>query len=65
MYLKAKFNSDIPSSNFINQGRTDAIEADYNGGAESSGVQTFVFSLLPAEEKKRFMDFLIENNVEF
>jgi hypothetical protein len=24
-----------------------------------------VFSLLPSEEKKRFMDFLIDNNVEF
>ncbi len=28
-------------------------------------LQTFVFSLLPLEEKKRFMDFLIDNNVEF
>jgi hypothetical protein len=65
MYLKAKLNSDFHSSNFINQGLTEAIETDYNGGAEPNGVQTFVFSLLPAEEKKRFMDFLIDNNVEF
>jgi hypothetical protein len=30
-------------------------------GAENFEVQTFVFSHLPIEEKKRFMDFLIEN----
>jgi hypothetical protein len=28
---------------------------------ENFVVQTFVFSHLPIEEKKRFMDFLIEN----
>lgn len=65
MYLNQKLNSDFHSSNYFNQGLTDAIETDYNGSAEPSGVQTFVFSLLPAEEKKRFMDFLIDNNVEF
>ena len=30
-------------------------------GGENFVVQTFVFSHLPIEEKKRFMDFLIEN----
>lgn len=28
-------------------------------------VKTFIFSELPPEEKSRFMDFLITNNVEF
>lgn len=28
-------------------------------------AQTFIFSMLPPEEKKRFMDFLIDNQVEF
>jgi hypothetical protein len=28
---------------------------------EQEQIQTFVFSLLPPEEKKRFMDFLIDN----
>jgi hypothetical protein len=32
---------------------------------DGPGIQTFVFSLLPPEEKKRFMDFLIDNSVEF
>ena len=32
---------------------------------EADPAQTFIFSLLPPEEKKRFMDFLIDNQVEF
>jgi hypothetical protein len=27
--------------------------------------ETYVFSQLPKQERKRFMDFLIENDVEF
>ena len=28
-------------------------------------MQTFVFSELPADEKHRFMDFLLSNDVDF
>ena len=34
-------------------------------GASQPEPQTFVFSELPEDEKGRFMDFLLQNNVEF
>jgi hypothetical protein len=36
-----------------------------NQSSFESELQTFIFSKLPQEEKKRFMDFLVENEVEF
>ena len=32
---------------------------------QAAAPQTFVFSELPEEEKDRFMDFLLSNDVEF
>ena len=33
--------------------------------AQPDDVKMFVFSDLPPEEKDRFMDFLVQNNVDF
>ena len=51
-------------------------QTQYSGGAgsrsrspfqppEEQPPQTFVFSELPGDEKDRFMDFLLNNDVEF
>lgn len=41
------------------------IEPLNEGLYPQSNVQTFIFGSLPQDEKSKFLDFLLNNNVEF
>jgi hypothetical protein len=64
----AAYQSYQRAQNF-NQGPQSRSISPINNHTDShtdpDQPQTFIFSLLPPEEKKRFMDFLIDNQVEF